>query len=476
MTATAQSTNVRSCQWILGWIWWAFLCTLYMAVFLLLFSLSSCIRGPKYLPSSEDEGIPRTEVQEKTLTITTPLPTSKNAQITSLAASFQSPNSMSKKRLRVEYFQVEPRWKFEDEYRLEEGSLQTNCPDSVKVKAVQSSWLRELFLPNLTLFLDWEHFNLSEWDRLEHFKPPFGFMGLNYSIIQEILEKFPPVSQQQILLAAHPQPGGSHCVSCAVVGNGGILKRSRMGQEIDSHDYVFRVNGALINGYEQDVGTRTSFYGFTFYSLATSLKLLRNQGFHQMPMEKDIHYLHFLEGHKDFEWLKHMLRDQIMEKAVMERPLRVNAHTENLLSDQSLFPAPSGLMLITDSTPRMLFLLIKPFSLDRYLLIHPDLLRYVKNRFLRSDILDTINWTLYRPSNGAFLLFTAIQLCDQVSAYGFIINDFHQFADHYYDPEWKKMFLYLNHDFILEMRLWKQLHNEGIIQLYQGPKAITQQN
>ncbi|XP_031821732.1 alpha-N-acetylgalactosaminide alpha-2,6-sialyltransferase 1 [Sarcophilus harrisii] len=394
---------------------------------------------------------------------------------------------MSKKRLRVEYFQVEPRWKFEDEYRLEEGSLQTNCPDSVKVKAAQSSWLRELFLPNLTLFLDWEHFNLSEWDRLEHFKPPFGFMGLNYSseflkggvggssrsgekksydkegevivlvrdwqmttdvsfpwylyqkfvkqplgshqgprvealtllVIQEILEKFPPVSQQQILLAAHPQPGSSHCVSCAVVGNGGILKRSRMGQEIDSHDYVFRVNGALINGYEQDVGARTSFYGFTFYSLATSLKLLRNQGFHQMPMEKDIHYLHFLEGHKDFEWLKHMLRDQIMEKAVMERPLR-------------------------------------------YLLIHPDLLRYVKNRFLRSDILDTINWTLYRPSNGAFLLLTAIQLCDQVSAYGFITNDFHQFADHYYDPEWKKMFLYLNHDFILEKRLWKQLHNEEL--------------
>uniref|UniRef100_A0A7N4PTV3 Uncharacterized protein n=1 Tax=Sarcophilus harrisii TaxID=9305 RepID=A0A7N4PTV3_SARHA len=122
------------------------------------------------------------KVQEKKiLTILTPLPTSKSAQITSLAASFQSPNPMSKKRLRVEYFQVEPRWKFEDEYRLEEGSLQTNCPDSVKVKAAQSSWLRELFLPNLTLFLDWEHFNLSEWDRLEHFKPPFGFMGLNYS-------------------------------------------------------------------------------------------------------------------------------------------------------------------------------------------------------------------------------------------------------------------------------------------------------
>ncbi|XP_036613863.1 alpha-N-acetylgalactosaminide alpha-2,6-sialyltransferase 1 [Trichosurus vulpecula] len=363
--------------------------------------------------------------------ITTPLPTSKSAQTTRPTASFRSPTSTSKKRLKVEDFQAEPRWDFEDEYRLEEGSPQTNCPDSVKVKAAQSYWLRERFLPNLTLFLDLKHFNLSEWDRLEHFKPPFGFMGLNYSMVQGVLEKFPPVSQQQLLLASHPQTGGLQCISCAVVGNGGILKRSQMGQEIDSHDYVFRVNGALITGYEKDVGTRTSFYGFTSYSLLMSLKYLRKQGFHQMPKGKDIHYLHFLEGHRDFEWLENTLRDEIMVKAVTEK---------------------------------------------RYLLIHPDLLRYVKNRFLRSEILDSIYWPLYRPSNGAFLLLTAIQLCDRVSAYGFITNDFRRFADHYYDPRWEKLKLYTNHDFILEKRLWKQLHNEGIIRLYQGPKAITPQN
>lgn len=36
------------------------------------------------------------------------------------------------------------------------------------------------------------------------------------------------------------KPGGDGCVRCAVVGTAGILNGSRMGKEIDAHDYVFR--------------------------------------------------------------------------------------------------------------------------------------------------------------------------------------------------------------------------------------------
>lgn len=55
----------------------------------------------------------------------------------------------------------------------------------------------------------------------------------------------------------------------------------------------------------------------------------------------------------------------------------------------------------------------------------------------------------------------------QVSAYGYITEGHEKYSDHYYDKEWKRLIFYINHDFSLEKQVWKRLHDENIMKLYQ---------
>lgn len=55
----------------------------------------------------------------------------------------------------------------------------------------------------------------------------------------------------------------------------------------------------------------------------------------------------------------------------------------------------------------------------------------------------------------------------QVSAYGYITEGHEKYSDHYYDKDKKRLIFYINHDFNLEKEVWKRLHDENIMKLYQ---------
>ncbi|XP_067283148.1 alpha-N-acetylgalactosaminide alpha-2,6-sialyltransferase 2 [Pseudorasbora parva] len=280
--------------------------------------------------------------------------------------------------------------------------------------------------------LQWhDSFIYSHWYKLQNEPPPYGWKD------QPVHEIFKTLS-----LLSHP--GNSRlferktpdaCVRCAVVGNGGILKGSQQGKVIDSHDYVFRVNGAVIKGYEDDVGTKTSFYGFTTNSLKNSLAAYYEDGFNAVPRDPDIGYI----------FIPAETRDYTMLAAAVQR-----------------VSVPSGV----DEGDRPSELFGYNPEIHQFKMIHPTFIQYVTQRFLKSPQLDQYR-DLYMPSTGALMLLTALHTCDQVSAYGFITDNYNDFSDHYYDKVMKPLIFYANHDMMMEGQLWKQLHSHKVLWLYQ---------
>ncbi|XP_004374186.1 alpha-N-acetylgalactosaminide alpha-2,6-sialyltransferase 2 [Trichechus manatus latirostris] len=293
---------------------------------------------------------------------------------------------------------------------------------------------RRLFNFSTPVLLWGQPFTQELWDSLSQHKAPYGWQGLSHQAIASTLNLLNS-SESAELFAASREPHPD-CVRCAVVGNGGILNGSRQGLNIDAHDYVFRLNGAVIKGFEDDVGTKTSFYGFTVNTMKNSLISYRKLGFTSVPQRQDLRYI-FIPSH---------IRDYVMLRSAI---LGV--------------PVPEG----TDKGDRPQTYFGPEASASKFKLLHPDFIRYLTERFLKSDLINTKFRDLYMPSTGALMLLTALHTCDQVSAYGFITRNYRKFSDHYFDRIKKPLIFYANHDLLLEAALWRDLHKAGIIWLYQ---------
>uniref|UniRef100_A0A668AJ34 alpha-N-acetylgalactosaminide alpha-2,6-sialyltransferase n=1 Tax=Myripristis murdjan TaxID=586833 RepID=A0A668AJ34_9TELE len=195
--------------------------------------------------------------------VTSPSPSVSNAMTTDLTTQPTTERPLRQTVMPMLFrkdFKKMPRWDFDDVYIQD---AQPTCAQSLRKSEDES--FTKAFIPNIRLFMYKGDINISEWNRLSHFNNPFGFMQANYSEMKPILDLIPKA--QEPLLP--PKTEGDGCVRCAVVGTAGILYGSGKGKEIDAHDYVFRMNGAVITGFEDDVGDRTSVYVHTAHSITT---------------------------------------------------------------------------------------------------------------------------------------------------------------------------------------------------------------
>ncbi|XP_063777310.1 CMP-N-acetylneuraminate-beta-galactosamide-alpha-2,3-sialyltransferase 1 [Pseudophryne corroboree] len=218
-----------------------------------------------------------------------------------------------------------------------------------------SAWFEERFNNSIPPLLSRENSAISDstykwWLRLQGQKDP---MDVN----QAIEEMFQVIPGDHSLLDHSPY----RCRTCAVVGNSGNLRGSLYGHDIDSHDFVLRMNHAPTEKYEQDVGNRTTHH-FTYPESARGLK--ENVSMVLVPFKV-----------LDLQWV-------------------VSALTTGTINF-TYAPVPRKIKV----------------SKDKILVYHPEFMKYIYDR-----------WLLHHgryPSTGMLSVIFALHICDQVDLYGF---------------------------------------------------------
>ncbi|XP_078427322.1 alpha-N-acetylgalactosaminide alpha-2,6-sialyltransferase 2-like [Cetorhinus maximus] len=323
-----------------------------------------------------------------------------------------------------------------DQYATDDTYLHSKCPENLRARMAKIPEYKDVFLGTVPV-LQWnKHATEQEYKRLSRYNGAHGWDVISYEDLKDALSYLNTPANSFMFDDWEERPNKtSACIRCAVIGNGGILNGSQKGKEIDQHDYVFRANGAITKGFEKDVGTRTSFYTFSTNTMRNSLNAYGPLGYNGLPQSKETRYLFLPDHDRDY---------YLVKAAITHKPIEKGSDKSN--KPPTFFGENTG-----------------P---EKFKMYHPDFIRYVRNRFLWAYILKTPHRNIYRPSTGAAMLLAAIHSCDEVSAYGFITENYEKYSDHYFDRDYHKLVFYANHDMKLELKLWKTLHSYGIIKLY----------
>uniref|UniRef100_A0A8D0GYF5 CMP-N-acetylneuraminate-beta-galactosamide-alpha-2,3-sialyltransferase 2 n=1 Tax=Sphenodon punctatus TaxID=8508 RepID=A0A8D0GYF5_SPHPU len=201
----------------------------------------------------------------------------------------------------------------------------------------------------------------------------------------------------------------AQCRTCAVVGNSGRLRNTQHGREIDSHDYVLRMNRAQTTGFEKDVGVRTTHH-FMYPESAVNL-------------QSGIHLVLVPFKPLDLKWVTSAF-------STWELQFTYKRVKRLIEADKS-----------------------------KVLILNPSFLKYIQDK-----------WTQHHgkyPSTGFIALIFALHMCNKVSAFGYGAdsngNWHHYWEENRYSGAFRRTGVH-NADY--ELSLIKRLAAEGKISFY----------
>ncbi|XP_072542182.1 beta-galactoside alpha-2,6-sialyltransferase 2 [Salminus brasiliensis] len=185
---------------------------------------------------------------------------------------------------------------------------------------------------------------------------------------------------------------GSSFRSCAVVTSAGAILHSGLGKEIDSHDAVLRFNSAPTEGYERDVGNKTTIR-------IINSQILANPGYHFNTSS---------------------LYKNMTLVAWDPAPYAVNLHKWYSSPDYNLF---------TPYTEHR-----KQFPAQPFYILHPKFIWQLWD-MIQGNTLENIQPN--PPSSGFIGILLMMSLCDEVHVYEYIPShrqtDLCHYHERYYD-------------------------------------------
>ncbi|XP_042328973.1 alpha-2,8-sialyltransferase 8F-like [Sceloporus undulatus] len=243
-------------------------------------------------------------------------------------------------------------------------------------------------------------------------------LGSNISCLEDNIKI--AVEAELIKLLPETSPfSQSQYKNCAVVGNGGTLRNSNCGHEIDQADLVVRFNLPPMN-FSEDVGTKTSL-------ITINPSILKNK-FH-----------HLLAEQKPFADALGLYRD-----ALIFLPIFTHSHNSDV-----------GYRVM--HTIERFGLAQKAFFLNPQ--YQANLKNYWRNKNLQPN----------RLSSGFIFLSMALEFCQRITLYGFwpFLHDLNNqpIPHHYYDNKLPDDNV---HDMPIEFSLYLHMYAQNVLLLQYG--------